>query len=180
MHRPLDARFREGYTLSAADEKDLLFQTDRRDKWIEKYQQMELDLGRELQHKNAYIIDLLARVRAPITGFALQEGPSEGLYADGWAACHVRFNVRPVTDAARITIRGWRPAQPGSTPALTLGVDGKSVTATPDAESFEVHLEIDQPTMLPHSIAIDREPRLVIDNDDRELAFVLIEVRIGT
>jgi hypothetical protein len=59
-------------------------------------------------------------------------------------------------------------------------VDGKSVTATPDAESFEVRLAIDQATTAPFAIAIDCEPRLVSSNDDRELAFVLIEVRIGT
>jgi hypothetical protein len=180
VHRPLDNRFREGYTLTAADEKDLLFQIDRRDKWIERYQQMELDLGRELQHKNAYIIDLLKKVRAPITGFALQEGPSEGLYGDGWAACHVRFTVRPLTAATSVTIRGWRPTQPGGSPEITLTAGEKSVTLKPDSESFEVHLAIDQPTTLPHSIAIECEPRLVSHNDDRELAFVLIEVRIGT
>jgi hypothetical protein len=57
-------------------------------------------------------------------------------------------------------------------------VDGKSVTAKPDAESFEVHLALDQPTTLPCAIAIDCEPRLVGYNDDRELAFILTEVRI--
>jgi hypothetical protein len=180
VHRPLDARFREGYTLTAADRKDLLFQTDRRDKWIEKYQQMELDLGRELQRKNAYIVDLLAKVRAPITGFALQEGPSEGLYADGWAACHTRFTVRPLTAATNVTIRGWRPAQPGNPPAVTLNVAGRSVTAALDVESFEIRLEADHPLTEPSTIAIDCEPALISHNDDRELAFVLIEVRIGT
>ena len=178
VNRPLDARFRDGYTLTGPDQKDLLFQIDRRDKWIEKYQRMELDLARELQRKNAYIVDLLARVRAPITGFALQEGPSQGLYADGWAACHVRFTVRPPTSVTSVTIRGWRPAQAGNAPEITLAVDGKSVTAKPDAESFEVHLALDQPTTLPCAIAIDCEPRLVGYNDDRELAFILTEVRI--
>src|ERR1035441_3838723 len=49
VNRPLDKRFLPGYTLNEADWKDLLFQVDRRDKWIEKYQQMELDKSRELQ-----------------------------------------------------------------------------------------------------------------------------------
>ena len=31
VHRPLPARFREGYTLTEADEEELLFQMDRRD-----------------------------------------------------------------------------------------------------------------------------------------------------
>jgi len=179
VHRPLDKRFREGYTLTGADEKDLLFQLDRRDKWIEKYQQMELDLGAELQHKNVYIIDLLARVRAPITGFALQDGPSTGLYADGWAACHVRFTVRPLSAVTGVTIRGWRPAQAGNQPVITLSADGKAVTAKPDTESFELRLTTDRPVTTPFVIALDCQPGLTSDNDDRELAFVLSEVRIG-
>lgn len=180
VHRPLDTRFREGYTLTGADEKDLLFQVDRRDRWIEKYQQMELDLGRELQRKSAYIVDLLTKVRAPITGFALQEGPSEGLYADGWAACHIRFSVRPLTPATSVTIRGWRPAQAAGAPEITLTVDDKTITATPETESFEIRLETDASGTSPHSVAIDCGPRLAGVSDDRELAFVLIEVRIGT
>lgn len=179
VHRPLNARFREGYTLTGADEKDLMFQMDRRDKWIEKYQQMELDLGRELQHKNAYIVDLLARVRAPITGFALQGGPSSGLYADGWVACHVRFTVRPLEAITAVTIRGWRPAQAGNSPTITLTVDGQSITAIPDAESFEIRIAMNRPVSAPCAIAIDCEPGLNSQSDSRELACVLIEVRIG-
>jgi hypothetical protein len=116
-------------------------------------------------------------VRAPITGFALQEGPSEGLYADGWAACHVRFNVRPLTPATSITIRGWRPAQPGNAAEITLTAGGKSVTATPDAESFELRLDTDQPLTQPFAIAIDCGPALAGHDDDRELAFILVEVQ---
>src|SRR5258708_8378589 len=97
--------------LSEGDEKGMLFQGGRRDKWIEKYQQMELDKGRDLQQKNAYILDLLSRIRAPLTGFALQEGTSSGLYADGWVATSVRFTVKPLKPVATITLRGWRPSR---------------------------------------------------------------------
>jgi hypothetical protein len=150
---------------------------DRRDKWIEKCQQMELDPGRELQRKNACIADLIARVRAPITGFALQEWPSTGMYANGWAACHVRFTVRPQAPVTAVTVRGWR-LEGGNRHAITLSVDSKSFTAIPDAQSFEIRLAIDEPTSLPCAVAIDCEPRLVSFNDDRELAFGLIEVRV--
>jgi len=173
VHRPLDQRFRQGYTLTAADEKDLLFQVDRRDKWIEKYQAMELANARELQQKNAYILDLLSRVRAPITGFALQEGTSTGLYADGWAACHVEFTLKPLAPLAVLTIRGWRPRSA----EITVSVQENAVTAITEEGSFEIRLALAEPTSTPLALKIECHPALETPDDDRKLAYVLIEVR---
>jgi hypothetical protein len=96
VHRPLPARFREGYTLTEADEEELLFQMDRRDRWIQKCQRTELDKAGELARQGAYIQELLARVRAPLAGYVLQDGGSQGLYADGWVAPQVEIRVRPL------------------------------------------------------------------------------------
>jgi hypothetical protein len=177
VHRPLDKRFRQGYTLTEADEKDLLFQVDRRDKWIEYYQQLELDKGRELQQKSAYIFDLLSRVRAPLTGYALQEGTSTGLYADGWVAGSVRFTVRPLQPAAAISMRGWRPSQAESA-EITLKVNDQSATAKVDDGLFEIRVAFDQPLEMPFVVEMDCQPASKGPNDDRSLAFVLIEVRV--
>ena len=175
VHRPLDQRFREGHTLTEADEKDLLFQLDRRDKWIEKYQQLELDKGRELQQKTAYILDLLSRVRAPLTGYALQEGASNGLYADGWVAANVRFMVRPIKPVAGISLRGWRPNHPAE---ITLRVNGQCVaTKTVEAGLFEMPVPFDPPLETGFVMEIDCQPTLEAPGDDRSLAFVLMEVR---
>lgn len=173
VHRPLGQRFRQGCTLTAADEKDLLFQVDRRDKWIEKYQAMELANARELQHKNAYIVDLLSRVRAPITGFALQEGTSTGLYADGWAAPSLGFTMKPLEPVIALTIRGWRP----KSAEITVTVHHHSLTARIDEGSFEIRLALTEPMSTPLAIRVDCRPALETPNDDRDLAFVLIEVR---
>ena len=178
VHRPLDQRFRRGYTLTEADEKDLLFQVDRRDKWIEYYQQLELDKGRELQQKSAYIFDLLSRVRAPLTGYALQEGTSTGLYADGWVAGSVRFTVRPLQPAAAIRMRGWRPSQAEKSAEITVKVNDQSATARVDDGLFEIRVALDQPLEMPFVVEIDCQPASKSPNDDRSLAFVLIEVRV--
>jgi hypothetical protein len=178
VHRPLDRRFRQGYTLTEADEKDLLFQVDRRDKWIEKYQQMELDKGKDLERKSAYIHELLSRVRAPLTGYALQEGTSTGLYADGWVAGNVRFTVRPLKPVATLTMRGWRAKQAEKSAEITVRVNDKSATARVDDGSFEIHLALDQPLETPFLIEIDCHPASKTPNDDRPLAFVLIEMRV--
>jgi hypothetical protein len=178
VHRPFDKRFRQGYTLTEADVKELLFQTDRRDKWIEKYQAMELNQSRELQQKNAYIRDLLARVRAPLTGYALHEGTSTGLYADGWVACDVRFTVKPLAPLNTVAVRGWRPRQGDKAAEITLAVDGKSTCVKADEEFFEILLTLALPTETALAIAINCRPALEFPNDDRELAFILTEVRV--
>jgi hypothetical protein len=178
VHRPLDKRFRQGYTLTEADEKDLLFQVDRRDKWIEKYQKLELDKGRELEQKSAYIRDLLSRVRAPLTGYALQEGTSTGLYADGWVAGSARFTVRPLQPVAAISMRGWRPSQAERSAEITLKVNDKSAAARVDDGSFEIRVALDQPLEIPFVVEIDCQPASRAPNDDRSLAFVLIEMRV--
>lgn len=178
VHRPLDRRFRHGYTLTDADEKDLRFQVDRRDKWIEKYQRMELDNGRELQRKTAYIHELLARVRAPITGYALQEGVSTGLYADGWAAGKARFSVRPLQHVTGIHMRGWRPDDAEKAAEIALRVNESRVAATMvGGGSFEIRVALDQTLETPFLIEIDC-PELKVPGDDRSLAFVLIEIRM--
>ncbi|MGA2711508.1 MAG: 2OG-Fe(II) oxygenase [Bryobacteraceae bacterium] len=179
VQRPLDKRFRQGYTLSEADEKDLLFQMDRRDKWVEKYQKMELDLGRELQQKASYIRDLLSRVRAPLTGYALQEGGSSGLYADGWVAGNVRFTARPLKPVSRIGVRGWRPDSATKSAEITVRVnDEAAVSAKVDGGLFELRVALDQPLEVPFVVEIGCQPALEAPNDGRSLAFVLIEMRV--
>jgi hypothetical protein len=175
VHRPLPERFRAGRTLTAADEKELLFQVDRRDKWIEKYQQMELDKGAELARQGAYIRELLSRVRAPMTGFALQEGCSEGLYGDGWAAPRVEFTVRPLQPVTGLGIRGWRPD--GASAEFTVTINGKHAgSATLTGGTFQVNIAAGGDGLF--TIAIDCQPPCPATGDDRALAFVLNELRV--
>jgi hypothetical protein len=176
VHRPLPARFRQGYTLTDADEKELLFQVDRRDKWIEKYQRMELDKGGELARQAAYIQDLLARVRAPLTGYVLQDGRSQGLYADGWAAPRVEFTVRPLQPVRGLSIRGWRPESAAA--EVTVTVNGKPAAfATLSGGSFAVDVQPDELLDTRFTLGIDCQPAWLAPGDDRALAFVLTEVR---
>jgi hypothetical protein len=177
VHRPLDKRFKTGYMLTESDEKDLLFQVDRRDKWIEKYQQMELDRGRELQQKIAYISELLSRVRAPITGYALQEGTSKGLYADGWVSTDVRVTLRPLKPVVEFIMRGWRPDYAGSAEITITVSDESAVTAKVDHGLFEIPVTPDGPIELPFVLEISCQPAFQAPGDDRPLAFVLIEIR---
>ena len=176
VHRPLAARFRQGCTLTEADEKELLFQVDRRDKWIEKYQQMELDKGGELARQAAYTRELLARVRAPLTGYVLQDGCSEGLYADGWTAPRVQFAIRPLKPVLGLSVRGWRPES--ATAEVTVTVNGKRAGfAAVSGGAFTIDVAVAETLDAPFTIGIDCQPPCQTPGDDRSLAFVLTEVR---
>ena len=179
VHRPLPARFRQGYTLTDADEKELLFQVDRRDKWIEKYQQMELDKGGELARQAAYIQELLARVCAPLTGYVLQDGASKGLYADGWAAPQAQFTIRPLQPVLGLSIRGWRP-ESAAAAEVTVTINGKRAAFSKlTGGSFALDVQPDEPLEAPFTLGIECHPAWPAPGDDRALAFVLTEVRAG-
>jgi hypothetical protein len=54
----------------------------RRDRWIELYQNLELEKNREIAELGAAMRRLNAQIRIP--GYVLQDGPTESLYGDGW------------------------------------------------------------------------------------------------
>src|SRR5215471_13906339 len=94
IQRPLPERIRAGYALHPEDVQELRSLLIRRDRWIELYQKMELEKNREIAETAAAAARLSAQIRVPLTGYVLQEGSTEGLYGEGWAASHVRIGVK--------------------------------------------------------------------------------------
>jgi hypothetical protein len=178
VHRPLEKRFQAGYTLTEGDAKHLRFEMDRRDKWIELYQKMELAKNGEIAEKAGYIRDILSRVRAPLTGYVLQDGTSEGLYSEGWTAEKSSFTVRPLEPLKSLTIKGWRPdaADPNST--VEVGINGEArATAQVGHGVFEIPVAFDPPCTAAITLEIASGPVYRPEGDNRELGFVLMEVR---
>jgi hypothetical protein len=180
VHRPLGQRFQAGYTLTEADVKHLRFEMDRRDKWIELYQKMELAKNGELGEKAGYIREILSRVRAPLTGYVVQDGTSGGLYSEGWTAKNTRFAIRPLEPLKSLTIKGWRPdaADPNST--VEVRIDG-SLRATLQVGHgvFEIPIDFNPARTDTVAIEISIDPAYRPEGDNRELGFVLMEVRAG-
>ncbi len=175
---PLPARFTAGYTLTEADVKHLELEIDRRDRWIETYQKTELSRNGEIADKGRYIAQLLRLMRAPITGYALQIGESSGLYGAGWATGRVQLHIAPQRPVKRLTLRGSRPeyAPPEST--ITVSIDGRVVeTAQAGHGEFEVPIEFHQALTADYSLEIDCEPEFQAPDDQRLLAYVLLELR---
>lgn len=178
VHRPLEKRFQPGYTLTEADVKHLRFEMDRRDKWIELYQKMELAKNGDIAEKAGYIRDILSRVRAPLTGYVLQEGTSEGLYSEGWTAQKSRFTVRPLEPLKTLTIKGWRPDAADPHTTVDVNINGEPHAAAQVGYGvFEIPIAFNPPSTGAISVEISCNPVYRPERDNRELGFVLMEVR---
>jgi hypothetical protein len=94
---------RPGHVLNEDECPQLRHTAERRDKWIENYQRMELAKSGQVADHAAYIREL--RGCAPLTGYVMQEGFSEGLHADDWRGRKSSANRR---FAQKETIANWR------------------------------------------------------------------------
>ena len=65
VERPLPASVRPGHVLNLDGCQPVRHAAERRDKWIENYQRMELAKRGPVADHAAYIRELLSRVRAP-------------------------------------------------------------------------------------------------------------------
>ncbi|HLN01120.1 MAG TPA: 2OG-Fe(II) oxygenase [Bryobacteraceae bacterium] len=178
VQRPLPQSIAAGHTLSDADVDALRRLLTRRDGWIEAYQRLELEKNRELADRASNIQELTGRIRAPLTGYILQEGMATGLYADGWVAQQVEVNVRALLPVSEIILRGWRRDNlPRGRVRVSIG-DAASVETETGAGMFEVRVKLQQSMHDTFRILVvftsdQKSPSL----DGRDLAFVLTEIR---
>jgi hypothetical protein len=154
---------------------------DRRDKWVEFYQKMELEKSGQIAKQAAYIRDILSRVRAPLTGYVMQEGPAEGLQPDGWAAARVSLTVRPLQPVTHLRFIGWRPDYAPESATVTVRIDGQTAAeAVMGPGLFEIEVNRHEyPIADVFKIETGCHPAFRPQGDDRDLAFVLMEIRAG-
>lgn len=178
VHRPLPARFVPGHTLTEADVKLLHFDTDRRDKWIEVYQNMELDRNGEIAKKASYIGELLRKVRAPITGYAFQVGESSGLYGDDWASGRVQLRIRPGKPVKKLVVKGWRPENSPSQATITVRIDERPAAVAQVGQGvFEISATFDHELTADYVLGIHSDVEFSSPGDSRPLAYILMELR---
>ena len=179
VQRPLPERFVEGYTLTGEDRSELQKLLIRRDRWIELYQQQELEVNGQLAQIQARLSVAEGNLRIPLTGSVKQEGPVTGFHGDLWAEPRLQVRVVPLEPVERLELKGFRPegSAPGWVRILINGVEaGKgdapagrfSVSAPLPArqtEAFAVELIFEGPT--------DKKGPA---GDNRNLAYMLLEL----
>lgn len=180
VQRFLPRELAPGHTLTAQEFGDLQRLLIRRDSWIEHYQQLEIEKNRRLAIANRELEELRRRVRAPITGYALQTGASKGLYSDGWAAPDVELEIDPRMPVSSLVFRGYRPDfMPAGRLAIAVN-DAIAAEASLGKQHFELTVKLPAPLQKPFRLSANFAPdsggQNIID-EGRELAFVLLELR---
>ena len=175
----MPAQIVPGHTLTEEDVTQIQSLLVRRDGWIEYYQKLELQKNADLAEMTAHIQSLRARLRAPLTGYALLEGPTEGLYGDGWASSRVHLQVKPLQPVSSFLVRGFRP--PTAPEAkLQVMLDGALAVESLISGSFELTVPVPNPAQEKFDLELlsDSEPGWAKSvGDDRDLAYVLPELR---
>jgi hypothetical protein len=177
VQRPLPPHFSAGQTLTEGDVLELRRMLGRRDEWIKKYQQLELDRNREIAELAAGLTHSKFQTRAPVTGYVLHEGDVEGLYPDMWAASRVRLSLRPLLPVSGLLLRGYRPE---SAPAgkIRVLVNGEQLANADASSAFEIQVAPPQSDRLEVEIAFDGSSDWIAEaGEDRDLAFVMMELR---
>jgi len=179
VQRPLPDWVWPGHVLNEEECKYLRAAADRRDKWVEFYQAMELERSGQIAKQAAYIRDILSRVRAPLTGYVMQEGSAEGLYPDGWTNARIALKVQPLQPIAALRLVGWRPDYAPPSATVTLRISGQTVgEAVVGTGVFEMEVNLRE-RPIAETILIESEcnPAFRPEGDQRDLAFVLMEIR---
>ncbi|HLM97924.1 MAG TPA: 2OG-Fe(II) oxygenase [Bryobacteraceae bacterium] len=177
VQRPLPKHIAAGHTLTEADAQNLQWLLKVRDGWIQAYQRMELEKNREIADTGRLIAELKSHALAPLTGYVLQTGAAIGLHGDAWVASHAELQVRPLLTVSEIVLRGYLPE---SSPAgrLRVSVGEASAETSIGSGVFEIKVALSQPAQEPFLVKMDfqSDPPLATAIEDRDLAFVLVEL----
>ncbi|MEM5364717.1 2OG-Fe(II) oxygenase [Paraburkholderia azotifigens] len=181
--RPLSFEATSSALLSNEQIAEISGAIHHRDRWIEHYQNLELQLSRQVADGARYIKQLLSAIKPPISGSSKAVGESSGLYHDGWIASQASFHISPVGAQSRMIVCGYIPPRDGAiSTQVSIKVDGQDAqTQSVKDGSFEIEVVIPV-TATP--IRVDIVSTILgISADDgksdkRDLAFVLSEVKV--
>ncbi len=178
VQRPLPERIAAGYTLTAEDVDGLRRLLVRRDGWIEAYQRMELTKNQDIAARTRAVEEFASHIRAPLTGYILQQGPALGLYADGWVASTVELEVRALLPVSGLILYGWRPDRLPPGRVRISVADAAPVESRSGAGVFEIPVKLPRPLHGTFHVKIEfSSDEKTPSPDGRDLAIVLNEIR---
>ena len=180
MQRPLPPQISEGRTLSPADVAEVQSLLIRRDRWIEYYQQKELEVNGAAGGIEQAFRVMESRLRVPLTGYVLQEGPATGFHSDLWAEPSLRLRLVPSEPVVKLELHGFRSegSEPGHVTLLVNGAEVGIGTAHPGKFAVSATLRARQTEPFDLEIRF-RGPVASkgAGKDDRDLAYMLLELR---
>ena len=179
VQRPLPERFAEGYALRAEDVIELKTLLIRRDRWIELYQKMELDTSALIGGMERELAVLKQNTRIPLTGYIRQESAAHGFHHDLWVEPRLRVRLTAVEPVAKLELRGYRPesSRKGrvSVSVNAAEIGGGEAGAGPFTVGCVLPSRVEGNFDLEIKFTGSAAPKG--DSDDRNLAFMLLDLR---
>ena len=176
---PFPPRLAAGKPLDAPDVKQCQELLRGRDRRIHRYQQLELTLRAENDAVHARIDSLLQNLRLPLgKGLRQEPGSVRGAYAGGWISSRLEVKLRAGQPVAALELDGRLPPEYPADMKIEARIDGVpagSITPEP-GKAFVLRLQPAQPLQGAFNLEVTTSipsPRPVLNNDQRDLAFVL-------
>lgn len=180
---PLPEDLKAGKVLTEGDIEELERLLRSRDGWIKFYQEQELKFSGELAARSAYLEELLAALRLPLTGYLKQvKGSVRGAYADGWVASHLGVRLLPEKPVKRLRLFGWTPGSHAKGQKLAALLDGRPAGECSLAPGREFEWRLEPPAKLTREFSLNIDTAGLVKpadggSDDRDLSFILNEIR---
>lgn len=181
--RLLPRRFKAGYSLTQQDISVLHDLLGYHYRWLAVYEAMRAEKDRQIESLAIYAHQALSSLRAPVTGYVLQTGPSKGLYADAWVAPKVEFKLKPLKAISSLRIRGWKPPTDVADCQLRVSISSEVCQLqTLEEGEFEVALPWREEFVSEFTLKLEASftftPLQVEGNSDkRQISYILSEIR---
>ena len=151
--------------------------------WLAFYENLKEETERQADDQFSYMQELQSTVRAPVTGYVLQDGKSKGVYGDGWAAPIFEIHIRPLKTVNKLLIRGWRPPETATAPFDVFINSRQYLHASVGEGIFEIVIDCREPLQEKFTLRLECGQVFLPaaqngdSKDSRSLAFVLNEIR---
>jgi hypothetical protein len=183
VSRPLADRFKTGYKLTDEDVGELVANYRARDRYIECYQKLEEQLGRQLKEYKAAVAAFRGET-LPISGCAKATVISKGqVWSDGWASKRLRLELRATQMLRSVDFRvAVPPTPPVSARHFVIDVEGTRTEfemSAPGSHSIVVPISLakDQTFSVEMECDFDFNPcALGVSVDTRDLSYMLEQI----
>jgi len=180
--RLLPRRFKPGYTLTQADLAEIDRLLGYHYRWLAVYEAMRTEKDRQIESLSIYAHQALASLRAPVTGYVLQDGPSKGLYADAWVATKLEIKLQPLRAVSGLRIRGWKPRTASSGRLKVTVSEQQYADDALEEGEFEIAIFFPEPLLAEFKLRLDADftfapGQAEQEADKRNLSYVLKEIR---
>ncbi len=185
VQRPLGKQFIPGYVLNSEDVGELKGGLIKRDRSIEFYQKLDERMGRERDGLHRYLDEIIARVRLPTAGNAIQTRRIAGRYwHDGWIGDSLECEFQALDKITALELEGAIPfIDHFGDLEVALAINNKSTMSqkvTTNRVAISVRADVASGSKFTLTITASKSAKpqdIGRGGDDRSLSFIVTLLR---